>query len=269
MKRRLRSIAFFAIRRMKSGAGIRRFLSAAFVLFFSTGPLTAGGTNDEMGAALDRLESKCSTLGKPLPKRYHVQSTLLQMDADWKPETVTRTEKEVTFLDSNRQETIIKAVRTGKDGKEEDITQEMIENDTKNRKDQRDKNKRGQSFSMNGDDLFVFSKQRRGEYDFSWLSDSLLDGRRVARLYAVPKKKDVERFRMTYAVHPDSMTVLMVEMRPSKNPKMVRQLLMTLRLSQDLDGHYFLSRFWMRVFVNLIVKKIRTEVSEEYSGLEY
>jgi hypothetical protein len=269
MRGRLCSIALSPALRMKSGAEVRRIRFVAWALFLCVGTSSAGGLTDNMEQMLDRLESNCSAFGKPSPKRYLAQGTVMQMDSDWKPETVARIEKEVTFLDSNRQETIIKAVRTGKDGKEEDITREMVENDRKNRKGQKDKNKQGHSLSMGSEELFVFAKEKRGGYDFSWLSDSLLDGRRVARLSAVPKKKDVERFRMTYAIHPDSMTVLLVEMRPSKNPKMVRQLLMTLRLSQDSDGHYFMRRFWMRVFVNLIVKKIRTEVSEEYSGLQY
>jgi hypothetical protein len=215
---------------------------------------------------LDRLESACASFGKPEPKKYHATGTVLKMDSDWKPETITTIEKEVTLQDSVRRETILKAVRTGKDGEEADITQEMIESDRKSGKNE---NRKGQSFSMNNEDLFVFVRQRREGYDFTRMSDSLADGKRVARLSAVPKKKDVKSFRMTYLVDPDSMTVLGVEMKPSQNPKMVKQLAMSLRLSRDSGGHYFLTRFWMRIYVNLLVKKIRTEYSEEYSGFQY
>jgi len=263
------SIAPSPVNRMKSGEGMLRIRFAAFMIFVCAGISSAGDLPDNLGSVLDRLESNCSAFGKPSPKRYRAQGTLQQMNSDWKPETVTRTEKEFTFRDSTWQETLIKAVRTKRGGKEEDITREMIENDEKNRRNQKDKNRQGQSLSMDSEDLFVFAKKKRGEYDFSWLSDSLLDGRRVARLSAVPKKKEAERFCMTYAIQPDSMTVLMVEMKPSKNPKMVKQLSMTLSLSRDPDGHYFLRRFWMKLFVNLLVKKIRTEVVEEYGGLEY
>jgi hypothetical protein len=226
----------------------------------------AAGPAENLESLLDRLESACAAFGKPEPKKYHAVGTVLNMDSDWKPETVTRIEKEITVQDSIRHETIVRAVRSEKNGKEVDITRETIESDRRNGKDGKGK---GRSYSMSGDDLFVFDRQRRAEYDFTRMSDSLADGKRVARLIAVPRKKAVERFRMTYLVDPDSMTVLGVEMSPSRNPKMVKQLAMSLRLSRDSEGHYFLGRFWMRIYVNLLVKKIRTEYSEEYSGFEY
>jgi hypothetical protein len=245
-----------------------RFARICLYVFSLTcaGHAVASGPAENLEPFLDRLESACASFGKPEPKSYHAVGTALKMDSDWKPETVTRIEKDVTMRDSIRHETLVRAVRTEKDGRQVDVTQEMIESDRNSGKDGK---RKGQSYSMNSEDLFVFGRQRRAEYDFSWLSDSLADGIRVSRLSAVPRKKDVERFRMTYLVDPDSMTVLGVEMRPSRNPKMVKQLAMSLTLSRDSAGHYFLSRFWMRIYVNLLVKKIRTEYSEEYSGFQY
>jgi hypothetical protein len=74
---------------------------------------------------------------------------------------------------------------------------------------------------------------------------------------------------MTYAVHPDSMTVLSVDLTPSKNPKMVSQMAMRMRFFMDSRGHYFMKNFWMRIYINLLVKKFRSEITEEYSGFQY
>jgi len=230
------------------------------------GVSAAGALAESMESTLDRLEGNCASFGKPLPTEFQSVGTVLEMNSDWKPGTVTRIEKRITLHDSSRMESIIKAVRTGKDGKEKDITEEVIRNDEKEKKD---KSRKSRSMSLDDKELFVFMKEMRSQYDFSWLSDSLLDGKPVKRLAAVPKTRDVKRFFMTYAVHPDSMTVLSVDMTPSKNPKMVKQMTMQMHFFLDSRGHYFMKRFWMRVYVNLLIKKIRSEISEDYSDFQF
>ena len=226
----------------------------------------AGALAESMESTLDRLEGNCASFGKPLPTEFRSVGTVLEMNSDWKPGTVTRVEKRIVLCDSSRKETILKAVRIAKDGKEKDITEEIIRN---NEKQQKDKSGKSRSMSLDDKELFVFMKEMRSLYDFSWLSDSLLDGKPVKRLAAVPKTRDVKRFFMTYAVHPDSMTVLSVDMTPSKNPKMVKQMTMRMRFFLDSRGHYFMKRFWMRVTINLLIKKIRSEISEDYSDFQY
>jgi hypothetical protein len=263
-----RRLSFIPVRqrRWKDCGILRRIRIRSVLLFFCAGVSAAGALAESMESTLDRLEGNCASFGKPLPTEFRSVGTVLEMNSDWKPGTVTRVEKRIILLDSSRKESIIRAVRTGKDGKEKDITEEVIRNDEKEKKD---KSGKSRSMSLADKELFVFMKEMRSQYDFSWLSDSLLDGKPVKRLAAVPKTRDVKRFFMTYAVHPDSMTVLSVDMTPSKNPKMVKQMSMRMRFFLDSRGHYFMKRFWMRVYVNLLIKKIRSEISEDYSDFQY
>ena len=266
MTRRRLSVIFVHQRRWKDCVILRRIRLRSFLLFFCVGFSAAGALAESMESTLDRLEGNCASFGKPLPTEFRSVGTVLEMDSDWKPGTVTRVEKRITLHDSSRKETIVKAVRTGKDGKEKDITEQIIRN---SEKEQKDKSRKSHSMGLDNRELFVFMKEMRGQYDFSWMSDSLLDGKPVKRLSAVPKTRDVKRFFVTYAVHPDSMTVLSVDMTPSKNPKMVKQMTMRMRFFLDSRGHYFMKRFWMRVTINLLIKKIRSDISEEYSDFQY
>jgi hypothetical protein len=74
---------------------------------------------------------------------------------------------------------------------------------------------------------------------------------------------------MDYCIHPDSMTVLGAEMKPSKNPKMVKTMTLNLRFVMDGQGRYFIRNFRMRFYVNLFIKKIRMEIDEEYGDIQF
>jgi hypothetical protein len=246
--------------------GKGRFFVGFLTALFASGmfPVLVHSGNPEPD--LDRLDKACSVFGKPSPKAMRSVSKILEMDSEWKPETTTTIEKTITFNDSIRQETVLKAVKRTKNGKEKDVTQEIIE---KGRKEKKKKKGGSHSMSFSDKDLFVFSPDVRDRYIFSWRPDSLLDGKRVKRLLAVPKTDDEKRYIVDYCIHPDSMTVLSAEMKPSKNPKMVKTMTMNLRFVMDGQGRYYVKNFQMRLYVNLFIKKIRMEIDEEYGGFQF
>jgi hypothetical protein len=250
----------------KSDRGKKRVFAVILALLFVSGMFPVRVPAENPVTDLDRLDKACSVFGKPIPRAMRSISKIMDMDSEWRPVTTTTIEKRITFNDTVRQETILKAVKKTRNGKEKDVTQEIIEKGKNEKERKKDGN---YSMSLNDRDLFVFSPGLRDRYVFSWRPDSLLDGRRVKRLLAVPKTDDEKRYIVDYCIHPDSLVVLSAEMKPSKNPKMVKSMMLNMRFVMDGQGRYLVKNFRMRFYVNLFIKKIRMEIDEEYGDFQF
>jgi hypothetical protein len=177
-----------------------RLFTGFLALAISAGPFPLPVHSENPEPDLDRLDQACSVFGKPSPKAMNSVSKIIKMDLEWRPVTTTTIDKRITFDDTVRRETVLKAVERTKNGNEKDVTQEIIEKAKKEKRREKDGNN---SMRISDRDLFVFSPDVRDQYVFSWRPDSLLDGRRVKRLLAVPKAGEEKRYIVDYCIHLD------------------------------------------------------------------
>jgi hypothetical protein len=230
----------------------------------------------EWDVLLDRLENGCRRLGDPPPKSMTAVEILKDLDGDGRPKSVTTVTKSVAFRDSTRTDSILNAVET-KGGKTRDVTKEWIEKDAKEKAGRerkkgaktKDEGKQDASYSMSSDDLFVFRKEIRDDYRFSWAKDTVIGGRSLRRITASPITPTEKRFFAEYVLSPDSTTVKFARLTPGKFPKMVKHMELSMRFIHDAEEHYFLDEFKMRFYASLIVKKIRMEITESYQDVLY
>lgn len=256
---------------------MKRVIRLFLVFTCLLGSSLAFPAQSDLGDAfLDRLETGCRRLGEPPPKSMIAVQTLKELDGDGQPKSVTTVLKAVAFRDSTRVDSVLQATEK-KDGKSLDVTQEWVKKVAKERAEQekrkREKKKHaGQkeaSYSMDSDDLFVFRREVRADYRFFWTNDTVIGGRSLKRFTASPHVPAEGRFFADYILSQDSATVLSARLTPGKFPKMVKHMDMFMRFTNDPEGRYFMDDFAVRVYVNLVVKKIRMEITESYKDVRY
>jgi hypothetical protein len=198
-----------------------------------------------------------------------VSSETRFMNGKWQPDKIVLTEKRAFQKDGKTWEEIIR-VTEQENGREKDLTAKAAEEASKARekadkaaaeKDSSDK----KEVSLGLGDLFPFSGEKRPLYSFSMLEDTVIENRRLLRIRAEAKEKNEKNFEGVFCIDPETKDVRMVDLRPSKNPKFVKN--MRMRMSFDVlpGGRMVVTRTWMRVFASLLIKKIRIEAEETYS----
>ncbi len=256
---------------------MRSVIRLSIVIACLLGSSAAFTSQSDLGDAfLDRLETGCRRLGEPPPKSMTAVQTVKELDGDGQPKSVTTILKAVVFRDSTRVDSVLQAIEK-KDGKSLDVTQEWIKKVAKDRAEQEKRkndkkkhdDKKEASFSMGSEDLFVFRREVRSDYRFFWMKDTVVGGRSLRRFTASPRIPAEDRFFAEYVLSQDSATVMCARLTPGKFPKMVKHMGMSMRFTIDPEGRYFMDDFAVRVFVSLIVKKIRMEITESYKDVRY
>jgi hypothetical protein len=202
-----------------------------------------------------------------------VVSTSREMDKEWNPKEVVVVEKKVIQQREKRREVILKATEFKK-GVEKDVTAEYREQERK-RMEKAEKRRRerekeggnggeGGSLSLSSDETFPFAPEERKNFFFNQLSDTVIDGRAVICLETRAKEKSEKLYEGKYYVDRERYDVLMVDLRPSKNPKYVKEMRMKMWFDVLPENHQVLTAFWMRVYAGIFIKKIRMEVEETY-----
>jgi len=250
----------------------------AVLFMVSSGSIFAQTSGGDIGRFLDRAAQKIAFYSDLKNWKASAVTTITKMDKTWKPESVTVVTKNVKVTNGEREEEILKAEETKK-GKTTDVTlkyaqeaREEREKEKKRRAEEKDQNKRGegrgQSMTMTLDEMLPFSEKKRAEFDFRLMENGVLDGRPVAVLDAAAKVKDEKNWEGRFLFDPATHDLYQVEIKPSKNPKMVKELEMRLTF-EILDGRYLAvksSRF--KINGGIFIKHIRQLIEEEYSGYE-
>jgi len=211
------------------------------------------GQNNETTAFLDKVSAAMEAFAKDRPRTMLVSSQIKEMDGDWQAKAVTLVEKMITRHDSTQDVEIIKAVRK-ENGKEEDVTAEQQKRQQKNRG----------NISFTSDELFPFAAAERDKYNFEFRADTTINGQPVRVLRVTAKERSEKIFNGNYYIAPNSHAVVALSVSPSKLPQLVKTLKMRMNFDLDNGGHFVIKDFWMRMYANLLVKKIRLEVLEEY-----
>lgn len=245
-------------------------------LFFASsgGGLTAESPDSGLDAFLDALDIRVSSYSDLKNWRASVRSSVTEMDKNWKPEKVTVVRKTTTVIEGRSQEEILEVLETEK-GATRDITEAYIrETEERRRKAEerrRNPNRDGESsggrreFSL--DNLAPFSRENRARYTFSLLPDDEVSGRSARVLSVAARVKDPEMFEGRYYIDKETLDVLRVDLRPSKNPRFVKILEMDIHFQPGV-GSLALKASHMRIHAGFLLKTMRLVVEEEYTDFE-
>lgn len=203
-----------------------------------------------------------------------VTSTTTKMDKNWKPQKVTTVKKIVKVFNKERTEEIIQALETEK-GKTKDITEKYIKEAKKQKEKERkkkrerkikgEKEKNRRSLELTLEEIFPFDEEKRINYDFLKLEDSYIDERPVYVLESRAKIKDEKLYEGKYYICKDSFDVLKINLKPSKNPKYVKEFEIEMSFEVLPQGYFVLRRSKARINGGIFIKRIRMTTEEEYS----
>jgi len=229
----------------------------------------------EVDALLDGLAARLKTTAAYKNWTAGSVQTTTELDRKGNPEKVTVVTKAVRVDDGRRREDILKAVVT-EDGETKDITS-TYELESRRRREEgerraaeeggsRPSGRRTVRFEL--DDILPFDPGRRPQFVFGVREASGPDGRRLVFLDVKAKTKDPQSWEGRYTIDPATFDLLKAEIRPSKLPKMVKELSVEAEV-EILDGkHFVLKRTFFRVNGGLLfIKRIRMTVEEVYSDV--
>jgi hypothetical protein len=255
-----------------------------FMFLVWTGFVYSQGQQADVAALIRKIEVRIKSY--PEYKNYSATavSKSWEMDSQWRPQKQVTVTKRIVQRKDSVDETILRAVETAK-GVEKDVTEKMKESARKQKEKQRVKEKdarkgkdkgeekekdggRGGSFSMSNDQMNPFSEKKRDLFTFTQLADTVMNGKTFLCIRADAKVAQHETYEGRYYVDPQTSDVLMMDVRPSKNPKFVKHMRLKMEFEVMPAGYYVFKRFWMSAEAAFLVKKFRMEFEESHSDVE-
>lgn len=259
----------------------RRALRLLFILGLAvSGPAPAGQDQPlDLPTLLDKIAGRMQSHAKNESWTLSVISTITRMDKSWKPEKVTVIDKKLRIDRGESSEEIISVTET-EDGVMKDVTQkyrrESAERRAKEKREQEERRRKGttdnrrlrQGLELKEEDFLPFSAKNRPFYEFSFLPETSLDDKPVYKVAARSKVKEENYFEGHYYVSRDTFDVLRAEVRPSKNPHLVKELEMTIDFVLLPGDHYVLKSSRIKLYAGFFLKHVRMVVEDQYSDYQ-
>ena len=219
---------------------------------------------------LDKVTGRMSSYPDNDNWKYTVITRSTEMDKDWKPEKTTLITAAVKDADNVMSGRIVKAVVI-EDGNETDISEKISKQILKRIEDtnkERIEHKGSDRAEDELDRLFPFFKNKITKFNFRKTGDTVINGKSVFIVEAVAKEKDTEIYEGTYYIDKKTYDVVKARIRPSKNPKFVKELDMDMDFEVLPEGNFMRRRSKTRVKGSFLFKKFRLIIEEEYTDVE-
>lgn len=210
--------------------------------------------------------------------KYHnwealVVLTETEMDKDWLPRKVTVIEKKLKVVNDEETDEVLQVLETEK-GVTKDITERYIrkaekEKDKKKSEEGKHKTEKEEdkgTIKLSRDEIFPFNEEKRKKYDFIMLESSHIGGQEVYVLESMTKIKSEDLWEGVYYIDKESFDVLMVKLKPSKNPKHIKEFEIEMSFQVLPEGYFVLKKSKARIDGGIFIKKIRMTVEEERSN---
>lgn len=239
---------------------MKKILVLSFVFYFVLHVPQIEAAEPAMDAFLDRVSSKLDSLDNKRPHTVEVTSIVQEMDGHWRPKKETIIQELVTKRDTVRTVKIIKAIVKEK-GKETDVTQKVNKDQKKQGK------KRGIRFGAK--DFFPFDRQKRNMYVFQFLPDTTIKNSVVKVLKVKALKPDEDLFNGTYFINAKTAHLVRLNLHPSKNPKMVKEMKLRMNFGINDFGNYIVKDFETITFAQFLLKKYRYKIVEKYKNYKF
>jgi hypothetical protein len=240
--------------------------------------LSGQAPQPDMGSLLDKLSQKIKDSFDYKNWRASIVSTTTKTDKSWTPEEVTVVTKNVRSANEGEpQEEILKALETKK-GRTTDITQKYAEDRRKEREKAR-KRRAGEQDQTGTDDehgggsmslaeFLPFSEKKRGDFEFRLRDEAMVDGHPLSVLDVRAKVKDPRSWDGMFYFNPETYDLLKVDLRPSKNPKLVKELEMQIDFEVLNNRYLVLKRTRFKINAGIFIKHVRQIVEDVYSNFE-
>ena len=241
-----------------------------FLICFMTGlsPVLAQG--NELVSLLDRITERMDSYPENKDFKVVVVTKNIEMNKQWQPKKTTIIKSIVKTVDSEVNNEILEATET-ENGKTKDVTQKMIEQTEKQRErvqknatKEKDENEADNSVTA----LFPFREDKRTKYNFRKLDDSVIDEKPVYLIEATAKEKDEELYEGKFYIDKKNFDVLRIQVKPSKNPKFVKELDIEMHFEVLPEGYFVPRRSKTRVDGGFFFKRIRMIAEQEYFDYE-
>lgn len=237
------------------------------------------GSAQDTEALVQQVSEKMASYPDFKSWRALLISKTTKMSGRWQPKESLHIKKEVRVVDEERTEKILEAL-VAKKGKIKDETQKYIKKARKEKekaeRKQRKQKEKGEkekaqdrrNFSMSFEDLFPFDEESGKNYSFSQMEDVELEGKTLHVLVSQAKEKGEKYWEGKYYIDPESLTILHIDLKPSKNPKYVKELRLQMEFAENHQGYYIFKKVKMKINAGIIIKRIRMLVEEEYTDFE-
>jgi len=233
---------------------------------------------EELESLLDRLSEKTKASLDYKTWRASVASTITKMDKGWTPEEVTAVTRNIGSSDGGEpREEILKVLQTKK-GKTTDITQKYAAERRKDREKARRRRAEEErnepadgppgGGAMSIDEFLPFSKAKRGDFEFRLQDPPASEGPPASVLEARARVKSPRNWEGTFTFDPATYDLISLELRPSQNPKMVKELAMRIDFEVLQFRYLVLKRTQFKVNGGIFIKHVRQIVEDVYSDFE-
>jgi len=247
-----------------------RFVSSIIVLgaalFFYN---DAFSQKNEIELLLDYIKERQDSYPEYSRLKASAVTTTTKMDKNWKPKKVTVVKKILKFINGKEIEEILQVLETEK-GITKDITEEYVKEaggkKVKGAK-KRERNEGG-TFELTKGEIFPFEEEKRKNYDFIKLEDFYIDGFLVYVLETRARVKEEKTWEGTYYIDKDQFDVLKVKIKPSRNPKFIKEFDVDMDFRVTPEGYYVLKSSKVKINGGIFIKRIRMIVEEERSDYE-
>jgi len=224
---------------------------------------------------LTPLLNKISRRQDSYPKydswKVSVMDTTTKMNKNWQPKEVKVIKKLVTVINQEQTEEVLEVLVTKK-GVTKDITKKYIQEANKQKEKERKrkgkKEDNGGTFTLSDEEIFPFRQEKRESYNYLKLEDSYLEDRPVYVLKSKAKTEDEKLWEGKYYIDQESFDVLKLKIKPSKNPKHVKELEFEMSFQVLPGGYFVVKKVRARINGGIFIKRIRMITEEEYSDYE-
>jgi hypothetical protein len=239
------------------------------VTCFMTGAAPALAEDETPVSLLNNISQRIETY--PEMETYKVEQIekKTEMNKKWEPVETTTIRQTVSYMDGKVAFEILEATKT-KEGKTTDISEEHLEKIKKqNEKNAQADETTDDSASEFLNTFFPFKESTRSDFDIRRLDDAAMEGKKVFILESTAKKKDKNRFEGKCYIDPNTFDVLKIDVKPSKNPKFVKDMRMEMMFEVLPDQYFVMKNMKVKVDAKLVFKPIR-EISEiEFVSYEF
>lgn len=217
---------------------------------------------------IEKINEQMETYQQDSTFSCRVTSTMQKMDKHWQPKDTQVIEKKMRVDSQDVAIEVIHAIRI-EDGKQTDITEEVRkEMQNLQNSDEGDKAEK-KEFKMTKKDMVPFGPDRREQYNFTLLPDTLLKSARYYRIQSHAKESSEEILEGIYWINAQTFVIEQMEIHPAKNPKFVKEMDFVFHFQEMPGDHWNLMKMHTRVYAGFLFKKFRMCSEEVYSDYQF
>ncbi len=247
-----------------------RVITALVGYFFITVIASIPAQERDIIPLLDKISMRIDSYPENDNWEYKIVTTYTEMDKQWQPMKTRIATAVVKDAGGVLSGSVIKAVEI-ENGNTKDIieeiaeqTEKQIEEANKQRREQRAP--REPENTLNS--LFPFEESKRARFKFTRLNDSTIEEKPVMIIEVEAIEKDEQLYEGEFYIDQKTFDVLKARIKPSENPRFVKELDMDIDFEVLPEGNYIRKRSKTRVNGGPFFKRIRAIVEEEYSDIE-